>query len=211
MSQETLEHAQPDAAQEAPATTLGGGEPKLVPVAESIKYRRRAQQAEERLQQVEQQLKEVQQQIERRSDEIAQAEAQRDEARQQIVEMHNRLLAQRLMGQAGVIDLEAACTLLQGRLDLGEELDEEAIARSVEGLLLDKPFLRPSSPPLPPATASARMPAAAGVAQLAQAADRAARSGGRKDVANYLRLRRQAASSNQQHVRAKRPAAGGHR
>jgi TolA-binding protein len=192
MSQDTSENAQPDAGEEGSATTPGGGEPKLVPVAESIKYRRRAQQAEERLQQVEQQLKDVQQQIEQRSDDIAQAEAQRDEARQQVVEMHNRVLAQRLMGQAGVIDLEAACTLLQERLDLGEELDEQAIARGVEGLLLDKPFLRPSSPPLPGATASARMAPGAGVAQLAQAADRAARSGGRKDVANYLRLRRQA-------------------
>ena len=192
MSQETLENARPDETQEAPETTPGAGEPKLVPVAESIKYRRRAQQAEERLQQVEQQLKEVRQQIEQRADETAQAEAQRDEARQQIVEMHNRILAERLMGQAGVIDLEAACTLLQGRLDLGEELDEDAIVRGVEGLLLDKPFLRASSPPLPPATASARMVPGAGAAQLAQAADRAAHSGGRKDVANYLRLRRQA-------------------
>ena len=191
MSQEPSENAQPEEAQEAPETTQGGGEPKLVPVAESIKYRRRAQQAEERLQQVEQQLKEVQQQIEQRADETAQAEAQRDEARQQIVEMHNRILAERLMGQAGVIDLEAACTLLQGRLDLGEELDDDAIARGVEGLLLDKPFLRPASPPLPGATASARRAPGAAPAQLAQAADRAARSGGRKDVANYLRLRRQ--------------------
>ena len=202
MSQETLEHAQPDAGEDGPATTPGGGEPKLVPVAESIKYRRRAQQAEERLQQVEQQLKDVQQQIEQRADEIAQAEAQRDEARQQIVEMHNRILAQRLMGQSGVIDLEAACTLLQGRLDLGEELDEQAIAQGVEGLLLDKPFLRASSPPLPPATASARMAPGAGAAQLAQAADRAARSGGRKDVANYLRLRRQSCPQARPHAGA---------
>ena len=193
MSQETLEHAQPDAASETPVAQDSGAEPRLVPVAESIKYRRRAQQAEERLQQIEQQLKETQQQIQRGSEEIAQAQEQRDEARRQITEMHNRLLAQRVMSRAGVIDLDAACTLLQSRMDLCEKLDDDAIAQGVEGLLLDKPFLRPAPHPLPPATASARTPAAKDTAQLAQAADRAARSGGRKDIANYLRLRRQTA------------------
>jgi TolA-binding protein len=195
MSQETAEPTPDPTPQEAPAAPAAGGEPKLVPVAESIKYRRRAQQAEERLQQVEQQLKDLQQQVDKRTEEIGQAEAQRDEARQQITEMHNRLAAQRLMGQAGVIDLDAACTLLQGWMDLGDEMDAEAIARGVEGLLLDKPFLRAATPPLPPATASARPSAPAGAAQLAQAADRAARSGGRRDIANYLRLRRQAATA----------------
>jgi small-conductance mechanosensitive channel len=199
MSQESVENAQPDEARDLdePGRATGGAEPKLVPVAESIKYRRRAQQAEERLQQVEQQLKDVQQQVQQRADEIAQAQAQRDDAKQRIVEMRNRLLAQRLMSQAGVIDAEAAWTLLQDRMDLGKELDEDAIARGVEGLLLDKPFLRQSPhPPVGPATASARAPAAARAAQLAQAADRAARSGGRKDIANYLRLRRQAAPTS---------------
>ena len=100
------------------------------------------------------------------------------------------------MGQAGVIDLDAACVLLRGRIDLGEELDEESIARGVESLLLDKPFLRASqAAPLPPATASARTSVAGGAAQLAQAAEQAARSGGRRDIANYLRLRRQAVKS----------------
>lgn len=198
MSHETTELRQPheNEAGIAEAPPAGGAESKLVPVAESIKYRRRAQQAEERLQQIEQQLTELQSQLEHRSEEIAQAEAQRDEANQHLVNVQNRMLAERMMSQAGVVDIEAASLLLGKRMDLNEELEPEAISLKVEQLLLDKPFLRsPLSPPLPPTTASPKVrpnPAA----MLAQAAQRAARSGGRRDVAEYLRLRRQSAASN---------------
>ena len=195
MSQDSQEIAVTETSPEGPAAQAGGPEVKLVPVAEAIKYRRRAQQAEEKAQQIEQQLQQAQQQLERRSDEIAQAEAQRDEARQQVQEMQNRLAAHRLLSQSGVVDLDAAATLLQSRLDLGEDLGEESLARAVESLLLDKPFLRASNAALPPATASARSSTSARVAQLADAADRAARSGGRRDIAHYLRLRRQAATA----------------
>lgn len=168
---------------------------KLVPVTEAIKYRRRAQQAEERLTQIEGQLKEARQQLQSRVDEIAQAEAQRDEARQQIQASHNRLMAERALNQAGVVDLEAAMLLLGKRLDLQDEVEEESISRSIQELLLDKPFLCHASGPMPSATASARQNSAKPAAQLAQAADRAARSGQRRDVADYLRLRRQATAS----------------
>ena len=72
---------------------------------------------------------------------------------------------------------------------------------SVEQLLLDKPFLVKRATPLPPATASARADRPGTFAQLAQAADRAVRTGDRRDVAEYLRLRRQGAD-------AARPAGG---
>ena len=166
---------------------------KLVPVGESIKYRRRAQQAETRLQQVEQQLKEFQSQSSSHGDQLATAEAQRDELRQQLTILENRLSAERLLAQSGVVDVEAAWLLLSKRMDLNEELEREALSRGVEQLLVDKPYLRPAAAGLPPGTASARSNQAGAAARLAQSAQKAVHSGDRRDVAEYLRLRRAAA------------------
>ena len=167
------------------------GEGKLVPVAESIKYRRRAQQAEGRLHELEQQLTELRSQADRRTEELATAEAQRDEARVQLVTAGNQRSAERLLAEAGVVDFEAAGLLLAQRMDLSSEPDDEAIRRGVEQLLLDKPFLVRPSAPLPPATASPRPEKTGSFARLAKAAERAVQTGSRRDVAEYLRLRRQ--------------------
>jgi len=168
---------------------------RLVPVGESIKYRRRAQQAEARATEVEQQLTDLQAQQERRSEELAEAEAQRDEARHQLQAAENRLAAERKLTQAGVVDVETASLLLARRADLDGDLDAEELDRRIEELLLEKPFLRDRTGggSLPPGTAAAREPAEAPAARLADAAQRAASTGGRRDVADYLRLRRQAA------------------
>lgn len=172
------------------ATAAQAAEPaRLANVAESIKYRRRAQQAEGQLQDLAQQLQDLQAQLDARSEEIASAEAQRDEARQQITELHNRLAVERTLGASGVTDVETATVLLGKRLDLGQELSPDALGQAVEQLLLDKPLLRHPTA-MPPKTASPRAPRATAAAQLADAAQRAARSGDRRDVAEYLRLRR---------------------
>lgn len=183
---------------EVPAPVAGeqAGDAKMVPVTEAIRYRRRAQQAEGRLRELEQQLEAVQSHARRRDDDLAAAEAQRDEAASQLTIIENRLAAERLLTQAGVVDLEAASVLLSRRMDLAEEVDGEAMARGVEQLLLDKPFLRsPTGAALPPKTACPRDAAAAPAARLAQAAEAAARSGDRRDVANYLRLRRRGSTT----------------
>jgi len=190
MSEETSESIKPADSQT--------GEQRLIPVVEAIKYRRRAQQAEGRLQELEQQLEALQSQVNQHSDELARAEAQRDEAQTQLIVTENRMAAERLFSDAGVLDLETASMLLSKRVDLAEQLDEDALARSVEQLLLDKPFLRGAADAaLPPKTASPRSPGAASASQLTQAAELAARSGDRRDVANYLRLKRQASLAAQ--------------
>lgn len=174
------------------------GAARLVPVAESIKYRRRAQQAEGRLNELEQKLEDVRAQSEKRNEELAAAEAQRDEANHALLVAENRLAAQRAMSEAGVVDLETASMLLSGKLDFGGELEAGAITQSVEQLLLDKPFLRggPASA-LPPGTASPKAPQSTPTARLAEAAQRAVQTGSRKEVADYLRLRRQVALSRE--------------
>ncbi len=171
------------------------GAPRLVPVGESIKYRRRAQQAETRIQEVEQKLGELQTQLHAQSDELAAAEAQRDETNHQLTVTRNRLSAERILSCAGVVDLDAASLLLSKRVDLGEELDPDTLAQSVERLLVDKPFLaKEEDASLPPRTASIRNVTMA--ANLAKAAEKASQTGNRRHVAEYLRLRREIALSN---------------
>jgi hypothetical protein len=102
-----------------------------------------------------------------------------------------------LLAEAGVLDLEAAGVLLAKRVDLAGELEDEAIRRGVEQLVLDKPFLVRPAGSLPPATASPRSERPGSFAQLTQAAERAVQTGNRRDVAEYLRLRRQGAAAVQ--------------
>lgn len=198
MSQEPTEQTQQAPGAPSPQGPQAGraedqdGATKLVPVGESIKYRRRAQQAETQLQQIEQKLNELQTQLDRRTEEIAAAESQRDEARLQLTTTENRMAAERLLGEAGVVDLETGSLLLSERVDLNQDHDQESLGRQVEQLLLDKPFLRATAQaPLPGKTASARVPQATARALMTDAAEEAARTGNRRDVAEYLRLRRQ--------------------
>ncbi len=164
---------------------------KLVPVSESIKYRRRAQQAEGQLESLQKQLDELRAELDGRADQLAQAEAQRDEARHQLRATETRSMADRALQQAGVVDLEAASVLLSGRLDLSQEdLDADSIAGAVEQLLLDKPFLCREPGSLPPGSATARDDESNPVARLTDVARQAAASGNRRDIAEYLRLKR---------------------
>lgn len=188
MSDTTLENLKLDDSPDSGA--------KQVPVAEAIKYRRRAQQAESGLQELEQKLEGLQSQINQQCDQLAAAEAQRDESQTQLTVTENRLAAERLLGSAGVVDIETASMLLSQRVDLADDLDAEALSGTVERLLLDKPFLRSASDAaLPSKTASARPGHRSAAGQLARAAQLAAQSGDRKDVAEYLRLRRQASTA----------------
>jgi len=186
MPEETTDHP------EQPDSQTGAS--RLVPVAESIKYRRRAQQAESQIQELEHSLTDLQTQLEGRKEELATAEAQRDEVQHQLNVAENRIVAERILSEAGVVDLETASMLLSKRVDLGAALDQDSLARSVEQLILDKPFLRKGlNVSLPPASASAKPPQPSPTAKLTDAAERAMKTGDRKDIAEYLRLRRRVA------------------
>ena len=197
MSEQTMEQATeippgPDA--EDPSANLAAADAtsKLIPVGEAIKYRRRAQQAEQKLQQIEQQLNDVQTQFESRLEQLATAEAQRDELQHQLETTRSRGCAERMLYDAGVVDIEAAMALLERRTGLSEELDDEKLGHVVGQLLQDKPFLLAAQTAAPSnKTASPRLQRAGHNARLAQAASQAANSGKARDVAEYLRLRRQ--------------------
>ncbi len=191
-----MSHESTDNLTEAdPGAPGRNGESKLVPVSESIKYRRRAQQAEGQIQQLEQQLQEARKQLSKRDEQLAAAEAQRDEAQMRLTLTENRMLVDRAFAQAGVVDAETASLLLSKRLDLSEPVDGKQLAAGIEQLLIDKPFLRArgfETASMPPKTASVKDGHPSTAAQLANAARRAIKSGNRRDIAEYLRLRRKA-------------------
>lgn len=152
--------------------------------------RQKLREAEQRSRDYEQKMQALQADLEQRMDELASAEAQRDEAFSRITAIENRTRVERTLGQAGVVDLEAAALLLGQRMDLDGELDEEQLRTHVESLLLDKPFLvSAGASTLPPMSRAPRESTSPG-AKLTQAARRAAGSGNRRDIAEYLRLRR---------------------
>jgi len=138
-----------------------------------------------------QKVRQLESQLDHRSDELATAEAQRDETTSRLCETENRLLTERLLTQAGVVDVETASLLLGQRVDFSEPVANEDLTSALERLLLEKPYLRATAPAMPGPTRTGRDEPCNEPARLAQIADRAAKSGNRKDIAEYLRLRRQ--------------------
>jgi DNA repair exonuclease SbcCD ATPase subunit len=171
------------------------GDARFVPVGESKRYRRRAQAAEGKLAQVEQQLTELQAQLQASQQQAAQLQSQQEQARKQVQTAEGRMAAQAALARSGVADVDAAALLLSQRVKLEEPMEAAALAEAIEQLLADKPYLR-ATPPLPPPTAAARSPQAGRKALLDQLAQRAARSGDRRDLAEYLRMRRQAGGTS---------------
>ncbi len=120
-------------------------------------------------------------------------EAQRDEAQMQQARAENRLNAERLLMSVGVICPQDARVLLEQQLDLAEASDEQ-LTQQVQQLVLEKSYLLgPTISPdaaMPTMTSSSRDNTGPAT-QLAAVAQRAAASGNRRDIAEYLRLRRQ--------------------
>lgn len=181
----------PEVAPELDAGDVDAQSGRQVPVAEAIKYRRRAQQAENRLHEVEQQLTQAQEQLARHAQDAQSVHAEKAQLAQELAQTRRRHLAGRLLEQAGAIDPEAAMTLLEQRVPLGGETDDAQVQQAVETLLAEKPYLVKPPASLGPMTASTKARAGSSLSRLAQAARRASQSGNRRDLAQYLRARRQ--------------------
>jgi hypothetical protein len=178
----------------ASAGQSGTGD-KLAPALEALKQRRQAQQGQERLRLLEQQLEAAQTQLSNQADQIARAEAQRDELQTAMETHRQRTAAERMFLLAGVADTEAAMLLLEKRVKLGEELDGPELQQAVERLLLDKPYLLPGGNSGGTGKTASRRIGTSLTGQIAKAAARAVQSGHRRDVIDYLRLRRQAGNA----------------
>ena len=150
------------------------GEEKTVPVSEAIRYRKRAQAAE-------QQAEELTRQVEQLRREHTQLNEQLQSQR------HDEELSKRLSA-AGVTDVEAGVLLARKRMDDGSDLDT-----AIERLRQDKPHLfatnlrETHSAPRKTAGAKERPGTSP---TMAQAAQQAAASGRRSDVHEYMRIRR---------------------
>ena len=147
---------------------------KLVPVTESIRYRRRAQSAEKSAQEM--------------ADRLAQANEHLVQMSEDLEGLRfDRKLTDKLTA-AGVTDLESAM-LIKARMQGDGEPDVEAVVATLKA---EKRHLfgRASETVTGRKTSGVRDRAACGRAALEQAAAKAARTGKRTDLQEYLRLRR---------------------
>ncbi len=153
----------------------GNDAAKLVPVTESIRYRKRAQSAEKKSEGLAEQLAEANQKIARMSQDLSDLQTE-----QKLV---------RKLAAAGAVDLEAAVLVAKTRMEGKPEAD---IDTYVEQLKKEKAYLFSGSSETATfrKTAGAKDRAKQTQTALEQAAKKAARTGSRADLQHYLKLRR---------------------
>lgn len=180
-----------DAAPQGP----DGEKPKLVDVRESIRYRRRAQEAEQRCSVLEADLDQARQaqgeQVLAVESTLADERRRREELERQFERLQTERRLERELVRAGASDLETAMLVARERLAAaGEDLDVEKLARDV---LAEKPHLKASErldvPPLGRSSRGAQ-PRQTERARAERLASAARTSGRRTDLAEYMRARR---------------------
>ncbi len=148
---------------------------KLVPVAESIRYRKRAQSAEKKLEALTEQLAEANAQTTRMSEQLSD------------IQTEQKLI--RKLAAAGTVDLETAVLIAKARMQGQTEADLDGV---IEQLKKEKQYLfgGTSGAVTAKKTAGAkeRMPNNQTIVE--KAAKKAATTGNRTDLQEYLRLRR---------------------
>ena len=148
---------------------------KLVPVTESIRYRKRAQSAEKKIQSLTEQL--------------AQAQSQTSELSEQLSNIQTEQNLMRQLAAAGAIDLETAVLIARVRMQDKEDADVTGV---IEQLKKEKQFLFATGTlgTAPTKTAGARDRVTNNQTLLERAAKKAATTGNRTDLHEYLKLRR---------------------
>jgi len=148
---------------------------KLVPVAESIRHRKRAQNAEKRAETLTEELSEANRRIALLSQDLSELQVE-------------QTLARKLVA-AGVTDLEAAVLIAKARMEGKSQAD---IDGCVETLRKEKAYLfgPPTEASVFRKTAGVKDRAKQTQTALEQAARRAAKTGSRADLQQYLKLRR---------------------
>ena len=147
---------------------------RLVPVSESIRYRKRAQSAEMKLMEIEDTMKLANQHNKELNDKIKEYEVQ------------NSIIIE--LSKAGVKDMESGIALVRSRMQNGTR---DNIDELVTELKSEKQFLFGGiNSRAADKTAGVKNLAPETEKILAQAAKRAAASGSRRDIQEYLKLRR---------------------
>lgn len=147
---------------------------KLVPVGEAIRYRKRAQSAEQAAEELKEELKTSKEQGEQLTEKLQQLESE------------NAMTME--LVSAGAIDLEAAMMMTKSRVKEGDDVKDVVMQ-----LVNDKSYLfveRVEQAVLP-RTSGVKHKKGGALVGLEKAAKRAAVSGSRADVQEYLKVRRQ--------------------
>jgi len=149
---------------------------KLVPVTESIRYRKRAQSAEKRNETLAEQLREA------KSEAAKMAEQLSD------IRVEQKLM--RKLAAAGTIDLETAMSVAKSRMEDETEADLDGV---IEQLKKEKQYLfgnNNGGTVTAKKTAGAKDRMQNSQTILERAAKKAAATGNRTDLQEYLKLRR---------------------
>jgi len=148
---------------------------RLVPLVESIRYRKRAQSAEKKVEGLAEQLAEANQKISQMSQDL------------DGLQMEQKLT--RKLAAVGTTDLEAAVLIAKTRI---QGVADEDVDACVEQLRKEKAYLFSGSTETGTFRRTAGVKDRAGQTQTAveQAAKKAARTGRRDDLLHYLKLRR---------------------
>lgn len=156
-------------------TNAGQEDVKFVPVTESIRYRKRAQAAEK--------------EIEALTTALAETEAHSSEMSEQLRSIKFEQKLMRKLASMGAVDLETAVLLAKSRVEDSETADLDSV---VEQLKKEKRYLFNSSEfgVAIQKTKGPRGRLANDQTALAKAAKKAATTGNRTDLQEYLRLRR---------------------
>jgi len=148
---------------------------KLVPVAESIRYRKRAQSAEKKLEVLTEQLAEAKSQAAKLSKQLND------------IQLEQKLI--RKLAAAGTLDLETTVLIAKARMDGDSDAELDGV---IEQLKKEKQYLFAGSSGIvttkKTATAKERMQNSQAI--LERAAKKAATTGNRTDLQEYLKLRR---------------------
>lgn len=148
---------------------------KLVPVAESIRYRKRAQSAEKKIESLTEQLANANEQTEQLSGQLSDIKTEQ--------KLMHKLIS------AGAVDIESALLVARSRMKDDADADPDEI---IEQLKKDKQFLFGGSDQIAATskTAGAKERLTGVHAILEKAAKKAATTGNRTDLHEYLKLRR---------------------
>ncbi len=149
---------------------------KLVPVAESIRYRKRAQSAEKK--------------VETLAEQLARAKSQSCEMAEELRCIQTEQKLMRKLASMGTVDLETAVLIAKARIEAQDDADLDGV---VEQLKKEKQYLFGNSN-----SGAVRAKKTAGAKDLMQnsqtilerAAKKAATTGNRTDLQEYLKLRR---------------------
>ena len=148
---------------------------KLVPVAESIRYRKRAQGAEKKVEVLTEQLAQAKSQVTKMSEQLSDTQAEQ------------KLM--RKLASVGTVDMETAVLIAKARLENEKEADLDSV---IEQLKKEKHYLFTSNASgiVTKKTAAAKERMQSSQTVLERAAKKAATTGNRTDLQEYLKLRR---------------------